>query len=119
MNLKLGFNSKKMLIQISSNETEQRRTTEVNSERYSDIQKMDRNSQTKVFCRKGVHKNVATLSKKTPAQVFSCEFCEIFKNTFFIPHFRWLFLNGILLTISAKFFILEVSGKALNVQIFH
>ena len=25
----------------------------------------------------------ATLLKKTPAQVFSCEFCEIFKNTFF------------------------------------
>ena len=24
----------------------------------------------------------ATLLKKTPAQVFSCEFCEIFKNTF-------------------------------------
>ena len=25
----------------------------------------------------------ATLSKKTLAQVFSCEFCEISKNTFF------------------------------------
>ena len=24
----------------------------------------------------------ATLLEKTPAQVFSCEFCEIFKNTF-------------------------------------
>ena len=26
--------------------------------------------------------------KKTLAQVFSCEFCEIFKNTFFIEHYR-------------------------------
>ena len=23
---------------------------------------------------------------ETPAQVFSCEFCEIFKNTFFTEH---------------------------------
>ena len=23
------------------------------------------------------------IKKETPAQVFSCEFCEIFKNTFF------------------------------------
>ena len=27
------------------------------------------------------------------AQVFSCEFCEIFKNTFFTEHLRWLFLK--------------------------
>ena len=26
---------------------------------------------------------LATLLKKTLAQLFSCEFCEIFKNTFF------------------------------------
>ena len=31
--------------------------------------------------------------KKTLAQMFSCEFCEIFKNIFFIEHFRWLFLH--------------------------
>ena len=24
------------------------------------------------------------------AQLFSCEFCETFKNTFFIKHLRWL-----------------------------
>ena len=30
----------------------------------------------------------ATLLKKTLAQVFSCEFCEISKNTFFTEHFR-------------------------------
>ena len=28
--------------------------------------------------------------KKTPTQVFSCEFCEIFKNTFSTEHLRWL-----------------------------
>ena len=30
----------------------------------------------------------ATLLKETLVQVFSCEFCEIFKNTFFTEHFR-------------------------------
>ena len=30
------------------------------------------------------------IKKETLAQVFSCEFCEIFKNTFFIEHLRWL-----------------------------
>ena len=28
-----------------------------------------------------------------PAQGFSFEFCEIFKKTFFIEHLRWLFLK--------------------------
>ena len=28
----------------------------------------------------------------TLAQVFPCEFCEIFKNTFFTEHLRWLLL---------------------------
>ena len=35
----------------------------------------------------------ATLSKKTLAQVFSCEVCEIFKNTFFTDTFGRLLLN--------------------------
>ena len=30
----------------------------------------------------------ATLLKKSLAQVFSCEFCEISKNTFFTEHLR-------------------------------
>ena len=34
----------------------------------------------------------ATLSKKTPTQVFSYEICEIFKNKFFTEHLRWLLL---------------------------
>ena len=28
------------------------------------------------------------IQKQTLTQVFSCEFCEIFKNTFFIEHLR-------------------------------
>ena len=28
----------------------------------------------------------AILLKKTPKQVFSCEYCEIFKNTYFEEH---------------------------------
>ena len=33
------------------------------------------------------------IKKETLAQVFSCEFCEIFKNTFFIEHLWWLLLE--------------------------
>ena len=53
---------------------------------------------TASVCKKGVHKNVTKFTGKhmcqdllfnnfikeeTLAKVFSCEFCEIFKNTFF------------------------------------
>ena len=34
-----------------------------------------------------------TLLKRKPNQVFSCEICEMFKNTFFIEHIRWLLLK--------------------------
>ena len=27
---------------------------------------------------------------ESPTQAFSCEICEIFKNTFFTEHMRWL-----------------------------
>ena len=71
-----------------------------------------KSSRPEVFCRKGVLRNFvkltgkrlcqnlffnkvpdlrpATLLKK--AQVFSCEFCEISKITFFTEHFWWLLL---------------------------
>ena len=47
-----------------------------------------RSSCPEVFCKEGVLKNFAKIHRKTPvpetmAQVFSCEFCEISKNTFF------------------------------------
>ena len=45
------------------------------------------NSCSKVFCKKRVLKNLQNwlracnfIKKDTPAQVFLCEFCEIFKN---------------------------------------
>ena len=33
------------------------------------------------------------IKKVTLAQVFSCELCEISKNTFFTEHLWWLLLN--------------------------
>ena len=33
--------------------------------------------------------NKVSKNKETRAQVFSCEFCEAFKNTFFTEHLRW------------------------------
>ena len=76
-----------------------------------------RSSRSVVFCKKGVLKNFAKftgkhlcqslffnkvvggtcsfIEKKTLAQVFPCEFCKIFKHTFFIIHLWWLLLcNG-------------------------
>ena len=56
----------------------------------------NRSSRLEVFCRKGVLRDLAKftgknlclrqdnfIKKESPAQVFSCEFCEISKNTFF------------------------------------
>ena len=40
------------------------------------------------------------IKKETLAQVFSCEFCEIFKNTFFTEHLRWLLLSFLDLNFS-------------------
>ena len=39
-------------------------------------------------------KKIADLKacKETPTQVFSCEYCEIFKKTFFAERLRWLLL---------------------------
>ena len=53
-----------------------------------------RSSRPEVFCKKGVPKNLTKFTgkhlsqslffnKETLAQVFFCEFCKIFKNTFF------------------------------------
>ena len=33
------------------------------------------------------------IKKETPIRVFFCEFCEIFKNPFFIEHLQWLLLH--------------------------
>ena len=33
------------------------------------------------------------MKKETPTQVFSCEYCASFKNSFFTEHLRWLLLQ--------------------------
>ena len=35
-----------------------------------------------------LHENTCAIKKETLAQVFSFDFCEIFKNTFFTEHLR-------------------------------
>ena len=42
----------------------------------------------KHLCRGLFCNNVAGHKKETPAQVFSCEFCETFKNNIFTEHVR-------------------------------
>ena len=61
-----------------------------------------RNSRPAVFSKKGVLKNsqnsqentcarvFLVITFETLAQVFSCQFCEIFKDIFFIEHVLWL-----------------------------
>ena len=34
------------------------------------------------------HLNLQLFQKVTPAEAYSCEFCEIFKNTFFTGHLQ-------------------------------
>ena len=63
-----------------------------------------------------------------PAQVFSCEFCEIFKNTFFIEHI-WMIASAYFMSFEETFVILFDSFKSvikrklapvfLTVQIFY
>ena len=52
--------------------------------------KISQNSQEKICARVSFLINFVT--KETLAQVFSCEFCEIFKNTLFIENLLWLLL---------------------------
>ena len=74
-----------------------------------------RSSRLEVFCKKGVLRNFAKftekhlcqslffnkiagtacnfIKKETLPQVFSREFCEISKNTFYTEHLRWLLWN--------------------------
>ena len=53
------------------------------------------------FCINSVQKQPSEacnfIKKETPTQLFSYEFCEIFKNTIFIEHLRWLFLTSVAL----------------------
>ena len=57
------------------------------------------------FFKKGAMKNLAKFTRNIcagiPFLVFSCEFCEIFKNTFFAEQHRRLLLS-IAVSIAAK-----------------
>ena len=68
--------------------------------------KLSRSShRRRYFVRKGVLRNFAKfagkhlcqslffIKKETLTQVFSCEFCEVSKNTCFIEHLWWLLLK--------------------------
>ena len=46
------------------------------------------------------------IKKEALAQVFSCECCEVFKNTFFIEHLWWLLLSMLLSICRGVFRIL-------------
>ena len=76
---------------------------------FSTFRDEPRSSRPEVFCKKGGLKNQNSqentyvgvcltwnfTKKETPTQLFYCEFCEIFKNTFFIKHLRWLLLTNL------------------------
>ena len=47
-----------------------------------------------LFLRKLQASGLRPIKKETLAHVFSCEFCEIFKNTFFTEHLRTLLHEG-------------------------
>ena len=51
----------------------------------------------------------ATLLKKTLTKVFSCEFCEIFKNNFFTEHLRWLLFHLVLSKNLKGLYYFEIS----------
>ena len=67
----------------------------VNVKKRKEKRKKRRSSHPEVFCKKGVLRNFTKftgkhlcksfffIKKETLAQVFSCEFCEISKNTFY------------------------------------
>ena len=46
------------------------------------------------------------INQETLTQVFPCEFCKIFKNTFFTEHL-WMVASGLLLL----FFLFDLSYK--------
>ena len=50
---------------------------------------------------------IPKLKKESLAQVFSCEFCEISKNTFFTKH---------LLNIATEFFPLDLKNQRIRLN---
>ena len=53
------------------------------------------------------------IEKETLVQVFSCEFCEIFKKSFFIERLRWLLLDNMLSFFKVR--LLTVASYPANI----
>ena len=60
----------------------------------------------------------ATLLKKRLAQVFSCEFCEFFKNTFFTEHLRLLLLKKDAKKNALRKRLILIESLGWNIEIF-
>ena len=77
-----------------------------------------------VFYKKVVLKNFTKLIGKhmchslffnKVAWQFSCEFCEIFKNTFSIEHLRWLLLSKVIYTVLLVSLLLTLDPNTIHV----
>ena len=71
---------------------------------------------------------VAGLRPETLAQMFSCEFREIFKSTFFTEHLRWVLLKVSLMKTLFFYMVIAISnffveicykGSQFNRQFFY
>ena len=94
--------------------------------------RLKRSSRLEAFYRKGVLINFAKsrrkhlcqslniIKKETLAQVFSCEFCEIYKNTFFLQNTSgscfWLKYENLILV---KDFNVEPKVKQKRSEVFY
>ena len=61
----------------------------------------------KHMCQSLLFNKVAGLKKQTLAQVFSCEFCEIFKNIYSEEYLWWLLLNEFWTHVWVAFLVLK------------
>ena len=78
------------------------------------------NSQEKkpcLFFNKSQAYNV--IEKETLAQVFSCEFSDFFRNTFFIAHFRWLLIKCLVIKpFASNFFTTQFVTQHIVTKVF-
>ena len=66
------------------------------------IRLIENQNSTRVSCLMPIESFGSLLKKETPTQVFPCEFCEIFKNSFFIEHFWWFILYFIRIPVNLE-----------------
>ena len=68
-----------------------------------ELLKIQSGSSPEMFC-----KACNFIEKKISTQVFSCDFCKIFKNTFFTECLQWLLLVMSSVLISTSVFMLKM-----------